>query len=58
MKYLFSIFCICICFTNCKTTGNCPTTDKNYFYRGIKKSKPLFKGYPANRGYKLPKNKY
>jgi len=33
----------------CKTS-NCPTTDKKYFTKGIKKSKPLYKGYPSKKG--------
>lgn len=50
--YLFTV-CMFFLFTSC-SQGQCPTTNKRYFYRGVPKSKPLYKGYRAQKGYIVP----
>lgn len=50
MKKQLSILTALMLFlTSCYTAGKCPTTNKKYFYKGIKPSKPLYKGYGSKR---------
>lgn len=55
MKKQLSILALLMLFlSSCYTAGKCPTTNKKYFYKGIKGSKPLYKGYKGsgfNRTY-------
>lgn len=45
LKYiLFLLFVIIVLFSSC-SVGQCPTTNKQYFMRGVPKSKSLYKGY-------------
>jgi hypothetical protein len=43
MKKLIYLLII-ISFGSCSTSQRCPTTDKKYFFRGVKGSKALYNG--------------
>jgi hypothetical protein len=47
------LFVIIVLFSSC-SRGQCPTTNKNYFMRGVPKSKPLYKGYRSQKAYIVP----
>lgn len=49
----FYIVAILIFLSSC-SKGQCPTTNKSYFYKGVPKPKPLYKGYRSNKGYIVP----
>jgi hypothetical protein len=48
---------IIISVSSCATSGNCPTTNKKYFTKGVKGSKPLYKGYGGKNSNKMYKCK-
>lgn len=49
MKKLIALVLLAM-LTSCATTrSNCPTTNKKYFTKGVKQSKPLYKGYGARK---------
>jgi hypothetical protein len=47
------LFVIIILFSSC-SRGQCPTNNKNYFMRGVPKSKSLYKGYRSQKAYIVP----
>lgn len=53
---IFLLFVMIILFSSC-SQGQCPTTNKKYFYKGVPRPKPLYKGYASQKGYVVP-NRY
>ena len=50
---ILMLFIIIAMFSSC-SVGQCPTTNKNYFMRGVPKSKSLYKGYGTRVKYTVP----
>jgi hypothetical protein len=50
---LFLLFVMIVLFSSC-SQGQCPTTNKKYFYKGVPRPKPLYKGYGSQKGYVVP----
>lgn len=48
MKKLIYLLII-ISFGSCSVSQRCPTTDKKYFFRNVKPSRSIYKGYPAKK---------
>jgi hypothetical protein len=49
---LFLLLIMIVLFSSC-SRGQCPTTNKQYFMRGVPKSKSLYKGYKSVK-YSVP----
>jgi hypothetical protein len=56
MKKVLMLLVIISVLMSC-SKQSCPTTDKKYFTRGVKPSKPLYKGYPSVKGNPMYKKK-
>lgn len=53
--YVIFLLCIMIVLFSSCSRGQCPTTDKKYFFRGVPSSKSLYKGYGRERkGWIVP----
>ena len=50
---ILMLFVIIALFSSC-SVGQCPTTNKQYFMRGVPKSKSLYKGYGTRVKYTVP----
>ena len=53
---IFLLFVMIVLFSSC-SQGQCPTTNKKYFYKGVPRPKPLYKGCASQKGYVVP-NRY
>lgn len=60
MKKQLSVLAVVLLFFSCSTYQGikCPTTDKKYFTRGIKGSKPIYKGYGGKKHNYSSKKRY